>query len=81
MKKNKLVIFDWGNIVESHTVGYNGIIAWNDLFEACGGTTEKGNPNDAKTNNERDQPSVPYDGARRVGEDRALTDKSRKTAA
>lgn len=22
MKKNKLILFDWGNIVESHTTGY-----------------------------------------------------------
>lgn len=36
MKKNKLILFDWGNIVESHTTGYSCYSAWNDLFKACG---------------------------------------------
>ena len=34
--KNKLILFDWGNIVESHTTGYSCRKAWNDLFRACG---------------------------------------------
>lgn len=36
MKKNKLILFDWGNIVESHLTGYSCYDAWNDLFKACG---------------------------------------------
>lgn len=32
MKKNKLILFDWGNIVESHQTGYTVYDAWNDLF-------------------------------------------------
>ena len=35
-KKNKLILFDWGNIVESVTTGYTIINAWNDLFRKCG---------------------------------------------
>ena len=35
-KRNKLILFDWGNIVESHTTGYSNIKAWNDLFIECG---------------------------------------------
>lgn len=31
--KNKLILFDWGNIVESHTTGYSCLDAWDDLFE------------------------------------------------
>lgn len=34
--KTKLILFDWGNIVESHTTGYTCYDAWNDLFHACG---------------------------------------------
>lgn len=34
--KNKLILFDWGNIVESHTTGYSCTDAWNDLFFECG---------------------------------------------
>ena len=34
--KNKLILFDWGNIVESHTTGYSCYDAWNDLFKSCG---------------------------------------------
>ena len=36
--KNKLILFDWGNIVESHTTGYTCYEAFNDLFKACGYT-------------------------------------------
>ena len=36
MKKNKLILFDWGNIVEAHTTGYSCKKAWYDLFVACG---------------------------------------------
>ena len=34
--KNKLILFDWGNIVESHTTGYTCYDAWNDLLKVCG---------------------------------------------
>lgn len=34
--KNKLILFDWGNVVESHITGYTGFDAWNDLFSECG---------------------------------------------
>ena len=34
--KDKLILFDWGNIVESHTIGYTYKDAYNDLFKACG---------------------------------------------
>lgn len=34
--KNKLILFDWGNIVEAHTTGYNCYDAWDDLFYECG---------------------------------------------
>ena len=34
--KNKLILFDWGNIVESHTEGYTYRDAWEELFERCG---------------------------------------------
>ena len=33
--KNKLILFDWGNIVESHQTGYTCYNGWNDLIEAC----------------------------------------------
>lgn len=36
--KKKLILFDWGNIVESHTTGYTCYDAFNDLFKACGYT-------------------------------------------
>lgn len=34
--RKKLILFDWGNIVESHTTGYTCRDAFNDLFKACG---------------------------------------------
>lgn len=34
--KNKLILFDWGNIVESHETGYSCHSAWNELFKRCG---------------------------------------------
>ena len=34
--EKKLILFDWGNIVESHTTGYTCRDAFNDLFKACG---------------------------------------------
>ena len=34
--KNKLILFDWGNIVEADTVGHSSMIAWNDLLKKCG---------------------------------------------
>lgn len=34
--KKKLILFDWGNIVESHTTGYTCYDAWNDVFYECG---------------------------------------------
>jgi putative hydrolase of the HAD superfamily len=40
-KKNKLILFDWGNIVESHDVGFGNIQAWNELFTSCGYTGDK----------------------------------------
>ena len=36
MKQNKLILFDWGNIVESHTTGYSAKNAWIDLFKDLG---------------------------------------------
>lgn len=36
MRKNKLILFDWGGIVESHLTGYSCVQAWEDLFVACG---------------------------------------------
>lgn len=33
---DKLVLFDWGNIVESFTTGYSNYDAWNDLLYLCG---------------------------------------------
>ena len=41
MKNNKLILFDWGNIVESHTTGYTCHKAFNDLFKACGYNGDK----------------------------------------
>lgn len=34
--KKKLILFDWGNIVESHLTGYSCYDAYNDLFRTCG---------------------------------------------
>jgi len=39
--KKKLILFDWGNIVEAHTTGYSCYDAWNDLFKCCGYKGEK----------------------------------------
>lgn len=36
MKKNKLILFDWGGIVESHTKNYSCPKAWMDIFSKCG---------------------------------------------
>jgi len=36
MKQNKLILFDWGNIVESHYNGYGTSHAFNDLFRSLG---------------------------------------------
>ena len=41
MKKNKLILFDWGNIVESHTTGYTCYNGWDDLIEECGYKTKE----------------------------------------
>ncbi len=34
--KDKIILFDWGNIVESHTTGYTCFNAFNDVFYECG---------------------------------------------
>ncbi|MBP3255840.1 MAG: HAD-IA family hydrolase [Clostridia bacterium] len=34
--RKKLILFDWGNIVESHLTGYTCYKAWVDLFKKCG---------------------------------------------
>lgn len=34
--KNKLILFDWGNIVESYTLGYASPDAFLELFKRCG---------------------------------------------
>lgn len=34
--KTKLILFDWGNIVESFETNYSCLDAWQDLFNACG---------------------------------------------
>ena len=34
--KEKLILFDWGNIVESHLTGFSGYDAWDELFNKCG---------------------------------------------
>lgn len=34
--KKKLILFDWGNIVEAHTTGYSCYDAFADLFKECG---------------------------------------------
>ena len=34
--KNKLILFDWGNVVESHNTGYSCKDAWQDLFRIYG---------------------------------------------
>lgn len=36
MKQNKLILFDWGNIVESFETGYNLNTAFDDLFKYFG---------------------------------------------
>lgn len=36
MKKNKIILFDWGNIVEAHTTGYNMYDAYKYLFKEFG---------------------------------------------
>ena len=40
MKQNKVILFDWGNIVESHFTGYTCYDAFDDLFKECGYTCE-----------------------------------------
>ncbi len=39
--KSKLILFDWGNIVESHQTGYTCHDAFNDTFIKCGYNNEK----------------------------------------
>ncbi len=34
--KKKCILFDWGNIVESHHTGYSCYKAWDDLLKKCG---------------------------------------------
>ena len=34
--KKKCILFDWGNIVESHQTGYSCYKAWDDLLNKCG---------------------------------------------
>ena len=36
MKQNKLILFDWGGIVESHFDGYGTDKAFNDMFKSVG---------------------------------------------
>lgn len=36
MKKSKLILFDWGNIVESHQTGYTIYDAYENLFKSLG---------------------------------------------
>lgn len=36
MKQNKLILFDWGNIIESHLINYTTKNAWDDLFKSLG---------------------------------------------
>lgn len=36
MKQNKLILFDWGGIVESHYDGYGTDKAFNDMFKSVG---------------------------------------------
>ena len=31
-----MILFDWGNIIESHTTGYTCLDAFNDLFKVTG---------------------------------------------
>ena len=42
--KTKLILFDWGNIVESHTTGYSCYDAFDDTFKECGYQGEDGEP-------------------------------------
>lgn len=44
--RKKLILFDWGNIVESHTTGYTCYDAWNELFFECGYNSKKNVFND-----------------------------------
>ncbi len=39
--RKKLILFDWGNIVEAHTTGYTCRAAWLDTFRACGYVGDK----------------------------------------
>lgn len=41
MKQNKLILFDWGNIVEAHTTGYNLYTAYEKLAKDIGYTEKK----------------------------------------
>ena len=34
--RKKCILFDWGNIVESHQTGYSCYKAWDDLLNKCG---------------------------------------------
>ena len=34
--RKKLILFDWGNIVESHMTGFSCSDAWDELFKRCG---------------------------------------------
>lgn len=43
--KNKIILFDWGGIVESHLTGYGCYDALNDVFLTCGYTGERINAN------------------------------------
>lgn len=36
MKKEKLILFDWGGVVESMTDSYSNPMAWNDTFKELG---------------------------------------------
>ena len=38
MEKNKLILFDWGNIVENNITGFTWGKAWQELFKKCGYT-------------------------------------------
>ncbi len=39
--KDKVILFDWGNIVESHTTGYTIFTAMNDTYRKCGYNKEE----------------------------------------
>lgn len=51
MKRNKLILFDWGNIVEAHTTGYSCRRAWDNLFYSCGYRSEEDYYNSLKKYN------------------------------